>query len=108
MPTDTESTEQDKSLDSSRAPNRRANSDRLATGSRKTGPVADATAEAEPKLTSLDLSLSLLQSDLGEIRDRGVSVRFFDDPNGLLIQLPNVRICRIHLMIHSGTTCPIC
>ena len=64
--------------------------------------------KAETKLSSLDVLLSMLQSHLGEIRDFGGTVRFFDDPNGLIIQLPNVVICKSHKMMHFGQTCPMC
>src|SRR4030095_4142020 len=90
---------------------RRSNSAKSPANSRKNSkPVQaeDAGQSAEPKLSSLDLLLSFLQSDLGEIRDMGGTVRLFDDPNGLIIQLPNVAICHSHKMMHFGPQCPIC
>jgi hypothetical protein len=111
MPTDMGKLEQDGFLDSSHAPNRGKNSDRSAGNSRKNskrGPAKDAGKEVETKLTSLDVLLSILQSDLGEIRDFGGVVQFFSYSDGLMIQLPNVAICHSHKMMHSGTICPMC
>lgn len=88
-----------------------ANLDRLAVNSRKNSndaQDADGGAEVATKLTSLDVLLSMLQSHLGEIRDFGASVKFFSDPSGLIIQLPDVAICPAHKMMHSGQTCPMC
>lgn len=111
MSTDTENAEQDKSFGSSRTRRRRENSDKSQKklqGSSRRGREADVQPQVEPKLSSLDFLLSVLQSDLGEIRDAGGSVRFFDDPNGLIIQLPNVAICKTHKMMRFGPRCPIC
>src|SRR5262245_1143530 len=110
MSIDTESVEQDAYLDSSRG-RRRSSSARSAKGSEgnsKPGPAADAGAEAETKLSSLDYLLTLLQSDLGEIKDKGGDVRLFAGPYGLTIQLLNVAICKSHKMMHSGQQCPMC
>lgn len=109
--TDTESGGRAESLDSSLAPNPKSNSARSRSGSRRNltpGQAGDAGGEVEPKVTSLDLLLSLLQSDLGEIQDFGGVVRFFDNPQGLIIQLPGARLCKIHRQIHSGEICPHC
>lgn len=111
MPTDTESSAREGSLDSSLAPNRGSNSGRSTRRSRRnsgTGQAGDAGEEAEPKVTSLDLLLSLLQSDLGEIRDRGVDVDFYSHSKGLVILIAGVAICQKHKQIHSGETCPHC
>src|SRR5262245_43279866 len=110
MSIDTESVEQDAYLDSSRG-RRRSSSARSAKGSEgnsKPGPAAAAGEGPGSKLTSLDVLLSMLQSDLGEIQDCGGAVRFFDHPQGLIIKLPGVRLCKEHKMIHSGETCPHC
>src|SRR4030095_4718300 len=110
MKTDMESKEQDAFSGSS--PTRpRNNSGKSRANSRKNSKPVQAEDDgqsAEPKLSSLDLLLSFLQSDLGEIRDMGGAVRLFDDPNGLIIQLPNVAICHSHKMMHFGPQCPIC
>src|SRR5262245_36062970 len=99
------------SSDSSRARNRRSNSEGSTNDSARSSPpgqAADAGEVREPKPTSLDVLLSLLQSDLGEIQDFGGVVRFFDHPEGLIIQLPEARLCKVHRMIHSGEICPHC
>jgi hypothetical protein len=111
MKTDMESAEQGGFSDSSHAPNREANSDKSARKSRnnsKSAPAKDGGNSAEPNPSSLNWLLSVLQSDLGEIRDFGGVVRLFDDPNGLIIQLPNVAICHSHKMMHFGMACPMC
>jgi hypothetical protein len=111
MKTDTARLEQDEFSDSSHAPNPEANSDKSGRKSRKNSKSAqakDAGDSAEKSPSSLNWLLSVLQSDLGEIRDFGGTVRLFDDPNGLIIQLPNVAICKSHKMMHFGTTCPMC
>jgi hypothetical protein len=111
MKTDTENAEQDVYSGSSRTRRPQENSDksprRLPKNS-KPDPVRDDGPTAETKLSSLDVLLTMLQSHLGEIRDFGGSVRLFDDPNGLIIQLPNVAICQNHKMMHSGQICPMC
>ena len=111
MKTDTENAEQDGFSGSSHTRRRQGNSDKSQQSSRKSSkpdPVKDYGPTAETKLSSLDVLLTMLQSHLGEIRDFGGTVRLFDDTNGLIIQLPNVAICRNHKMMHSGTTCPMC
>ena len=111
MSTGTENEGQGGFLGSSRTPRRQGKSDKSTSNSRrnlKRDQDVDAGKSVETKLTSLDVLLSILQSDLGEIRDFGGSVRFFDDPNGLIIQLPNVAICKSHKMMHFGGTCPMC
>ena len=111
MLTDMENAEPGKSSASSRTRRQVGRSDKSAANSRKNSPrvpVEDAGESAEPKLSSLDFMLGILQSDLGEIRDFGGTVRLFDDPNGLIIQLPNVAICQTHKMMHSGQKCPMC
>src|SRR5215510_13012457 len=111
MLTDTENTERAKSSASSRTRRQVGDSDKSPENSRKNsrpGPAKDDGESAGSKLTNLDVLLSLLQSDLGEIRDFGGTVRFYEDPNGLIIQLPNVAICHNHKMMHSGQTCPMC
>ena len=108
--TDTESTEREE-YSGSLPTRRRKNSDKSPPSSEKNssrGPDADDGQSPEPKLSTLNFLLTLLQSDLGEIRDKGGIVRFFDDPNGLIIQLPNVVICKNHKMMHAGPTCPMC
>jgi|SRR5215475_6783908 len=111
MKTDMANVEQGGFSDSSHAPNPKKNSDRSQASLRtdsKNVPARDAGDSVEPSPNSLNWLLSLLQSDLGEIRDFGGTVRFFDDPNGLIIQLPNVAICKSHKMMHFGQTCPMC
>src|SRR5262245_5451170 len=111
MLTDMENDEQDKSFDSSHTRRQVGRSDKSRKNSRKNsepGPVKETGETAEPSPNSLNWLLSLLQSDLGEIRDFGGTVRFFDDPNGLIIQLPNVAICKNHKMMHFGIACPMC
>ena len=111
MKTDTARLEQGGFSDSSTAQNPEANSDksgRKSPQNSKSAPAKDAGGSAEKSPSSLNWLLSVLQSDLGEIRDFGGSVRLFDDPNGLIIQLPNVAICQNHKMFHFGTTCPMC
>ena len=111
MKTDTARLEQGEFSDSSTAPNPARNSDRSARKSQtnsKSGPGKDAGESAETSPASLNWLLSVLQSDLGELRDFGGTVRLFDDPNGLIIQLPNVAICQTHKMMHFGATCPMC
>jgi len=111
MKTDMESVEQGEFSDSSHAPNpgkslgkSRKN---LRTDS-KIGQVKEDGDSVEPSPNSLNWLLSILLADLGEIKDFGGTVRCFDDPNGLIIQLPNVAICRDHKMMHFGQTCPMC
>jgi hypothetical protein len=111
MKTDMESVEQGGFSDLLRAPNRGKNLDRSQT--RSQAPSASAQVKGDgssagPNPDSLNWLLSMLQADLGEIRDFGGTVRFFDDPNGLIIQLPNVAICPNHKMMHFGMTCPMC
>ena len=108
---DMENAEQDKSSGSSSTRRQTGRSDKSPGNSRKNSKnvqAGDATEQAEPKLSSLDFMLSILQSDLGEFRDFGGTVRMYEDPNGLIIQLPNVAICQNHKMMHSGPTCPMC
>jgi len=110
MLTDMENAEQDGFSGSSQT-RRRGKSAKSQASSRTNSTRAQDAGigeKAETKLSSLDVLLSMLQSHLGEIRDFGGTVRFFDDPNGLIIQLPNVAICRNHKMMHFGTTCPMC
>lgn len=107
---DTESPERDESFASSRT-RRRGKSDRSTGNSRKSlklDRAEEGGEPQEPKLSSLDVLLSILQSDLGEIQDFGGEVRFFDHPAGLIVQLVSVRLCKIHRQIHSGETCPHC
>lgn len=111
MKTDMASGGREEFSDSSHTRNLELNSGKSARKSRKSysaAQVADAGREAETKLSGLDYLLTLLQSDLGEIRDIGGVVRLYDDPNGLIIQLPNVAICQNHKMMHSGQQCPMC
>jgi len=110
MLTDTESTEREEYSGSSQT-RRRKNSDKSPANLPKNsslGPDAGDGQSPEPKLSTLNFLLTLLQSDLGEIKDKGGTVRFFDDPNGLIIQLPNVAICKSHKMMHFGPICPMC
>lgn len=111
MPIDMEKEERAGFSDSSRAPNPRSNSGkstRRSAGNSTVARGADAGEAQEPRPSSLDVLLSLLQSDLGEIQDYGGAVRFFDHPQGLIIQLPGAQLCKIHAQIHSGETCPHC
>lgn len=111
MKTDTARLEQGGFSASSNDLNPGSNSDRSAGSSRKNSrraPAADAGEEAERNRCSLDVLLSILQADLGEIRDFGGSVRLYNHPDGLIIQLPNVAICQTHKQIHSGEICPHC
>jgi hypothetical protein len=110
MLTDMENTEREESSGSSQT-RRRKNSDKSPPNSPKNSspaPVAAGGDSPEPKLSSLNFLLTLLQSDLGEIKDKGGTVRMCADPNGLIIQLPNVAICQNHKMMHFGTACPMC
>lgn len=107
---DTENPEQEEYSGSSQT-RRREKSGKSTPNSRgnsASGQAGDGGEPAATRLTSLDVLLSMLQSHLGEIRDFGGIVRFFDDPNGLIIQLPNVAICPNHKMMHSGPQCPMC
>lgn len=111
MKTDTASLEQEGFSGSSSGPNPEPNSDKSSQQSRKNSgiaPAKDAGSPAAPNPESLNWMLSVLQSDLGEIKDFGGTVRFFDDPSGLIIQLPNVVICHSHKRMHFGKTCPNC
>lgn len=110
MLTDMENPERDASCDSSQTRRRgkSGKSPKTSQSNSDSAPAEETGAVAEPRLSSLDVLLSILQSDLGEIRDFGGVVRFFSDPNGLIIQLPNVAICQTHKMIHSGEICPHC
>jgi hypothetical protein len=111
MLTDMENDEQDKSFDSSRTRRQAGRSDKSRKNLRKnskTAPARETGETAEPTLSSLDFMLGVLQSDLGEYRDFGGTVRLADDPNGLIIQLPNVAICHSHKMMHFGQKCPMC
>lgn len=110
MLTDTESIEREESSGSSRT-RRRGKSDRLTGNSRKSSrpdPDADAGQDREPRLSSLDVLLSILQSDLGEIRDYGAEVSFYSHQNGLVVLISGAAICQTHKQIHSGETCPHC
>lgn len=110
MSIDTENLEQEEYSGSSQT-RRRKNSGRsrgkLPSDS-KSAPARDAGEPAGPSPSSLNWLLSVLQSDLGEIKDFGGTVRLYGDPNGLIIQLPNVAICQTHKMMHFGPQCPIC
>src|SRR5262245_50739898 len=111
MLTDTESGAPGACSDSSGGRSRASNlarSERRSKGNSAPAQAEDAGREAGPKVSSLDFLLSLLQSDLGEIQDLGGSVRFFDNLQGLIIQLPGARLCKTHRMIHSGEKCPHC
>lgn len=111
MKTDTARLEQGGFSDSSTVQNRESNSDKSRKNSRKSSksvPAVDAGSSAETNPNSLNVLLSMLQSNLGEIRDFGGSVRLFDDPNGLIIQLPNVAVCPKCKQIRFGPTCPMC
>ncbi len=111
MLTDTENTEQGGFSDSSRTRHRAKPSAKSASKSRTNSGRDQGAADGEshePKLSSLDFALSLLQSDLGEFRDFGGLVRIYEEANGLIIQLPNVAICQTHKMMHSGQSCPMC
>lgn len=55
-----------------------------------------------------DKRLRLIARTLRDLRDFGCKVQVFSDPNGLIIQLPNVAICQKHKMMHFGQKCPIC
>lgn len=59
-------------------------------------------------LTYLDSLLTMLQSQLSEIKSAGVNVRLFQRSDGVGILLTGVSFCLRHQIIHSGTTCPIC
>jgi hypothetical protein len=70
-----------------------------------------ATSKAARMPSLLDVLLSQLQSQLGEISDvsaEGVAVRIFQRDDGLAILLGSVRLCPSHHIIHSGLVCPIC
>src|SRR5215510_12040591 len=111
MLTDMENDEQDKYFDSSRTRRQAGRSGKSQKNSRKSSrpaPVRETGETAEPTLSSLDFMLGVLQSDLGEYRDFGGTVQLCDDPNGLIIKLPNVAICKSHKMMHFGPTCPMC
>lgn len=111
MSTDTENAEQGKSSDSSRTRRQAGRADRSQANSRRNSrnaPAKDAGSLAGPNPESLNWLLSVLQSDLGEIRDAGGTVRLFDDPSGLIIQLPNVATCLTHKMFKFGPQCPLC
>jgi hypothetical protein len=87
----------------SSAPNSKPNSEQ------DLGEVATKRAVRTPRL--LDVLLSQLQSQLGEISDvssEGVAVRIFQRDDGLAILLGGVMLCPTHHLIHSGSVCPIC
>ncbi len=89
------------SLESS-APNLKPNSDNA--------PVEVATPARARKPTLLDVLLSQLQSQLGEISDlsnESVSVRIFQRPDGLAILPGDVSLCPTHHIIHSSKGCPL-
>lgn len=111
MSIDTESAGRDACSDSSQGRSRRSSSGkstRQSEGNSKTGQAGEDGAAAEPKLSSLDVLLSMLQSDLSKILSFGGEVRLYADPNGLIIRLPGVTICQAHKQIHSGEICPHC
>jgi len=73
--------------------------------------VEAGTSKAVRTPTLLDVLLSQLQSQLGEISDvsrEGVAVRIFQRDDGLAILLGGVKLCPTHHLIHSGSACPIC
>jgi hypothetical protein len=110
MLTDTENTERGESSGSSQT-RRRKNSDKSPPSLPKNSSPAQDAGDGdnpEPKLSSLNWLLSLLLSDLGEIRDKGGAVEFFTHPDALFIKLPNVAICQNHKMMHFGIACPMC
>ncbi len=93
------------------APNpksRSAKSRRRSPGNSTPGPAEAVGMEVEPKLSSLDFLLSMLQSDLGEIADAGGGVKLFNPPDRIIIVLQGIRLCRNHSILHSGQTCPMC
>jgi len=70
-----------------------------------------ATSRAARTPTLLDVLLSQLQSQLGEISDASredVAVLIFQRDGGLAILLGGVKLCPTHHLIHSGSACPIC
>jgi hypothetical protein len=58
--------------------------------------------------SSLTALLTMLQSQLSEIKSAGANVRLFQRSDGVGILLTGVNFCPRHQIIHSGTTCPIC
>lgn len=111
MKTDTARLEQGGFSASSSDLNRGRNSDRSTPASRKNskrGPAKETGDEAETKLTSLDVLLTMLQSLLGEIKDCGGDVRMLEWSDGLTVQLVNAAYCRTHKMMHGGQQCPMC
>src|SRR5262249_156411 len=111
MQTDTGNREQGEYSDLSLAPNQRSSSPRSRKSSAsnsKHDQAADDGGEVEPKLTSLDVLLSMLQSDIGEIRDFGAVVQIYRNPTGgIAILLPGVEICPTCKIMHTGAKCPI-
>jgi hypothetical protein len=111
MKTDTARLEQGGSSGSSRTRRRQGNSDKSPRNSRKNskpGPAEDGGPTADTKLTSLDVLLTMLLSQLGEINDFGGGVKLYHDHLDLIIRLPNAGICDNHKMMHAGQQCPMC
>ena len=65
-------------------------------------------AEAEQKHRNCDELLSWLQTLIGELVDRGIEVKLFQNGDMLKVGLKDVYYCTPHKMIHAGPTCPIC
>ena len=100
--------------DSSESPRLGSNSESLPQKSKPNSngdQVEAGTKRVVQKPTLLDVLLSQLQSQLGEISDlskEGVKVRIFQRDDGLAILLGGVMLCPAHHLIHSGNKCPIC
>jgi hypothetical protein len=114
METDMENDALEDHSDSSEIPRLGLNSESSAPNTKPNSsdaPAEVATNRVAPTPTLLDVLLSQLQSQLGEISDvssEGVAVRIFQRDDGLAILLGGVKLCPIHHLIHSGSACPIC
>lgn len=111
MQTDTKSLGADACSDSS-TKNRRASS---SAGLRQNSPTRSANVQAEdaggkvePKLSLSDYLLTILQSDLSELKQSGVGVKLYKMAEGTQIALQGVRVCQEHQILHSGLKCHQC
>lgn len=111
MQTGTAARASDASSDSLAANRPKSNSAKSQMDSPKpsvSGPAEDDGVKAEPTLTLIDYLLTLLQSDLSELKQEGLEMKFYQAGEVLQIALTNVFVCPTHQILHSGRKCHQC
>jgi hypothetical protein len=88
-----------------------SNSDKSPTNSSKNSKSVPAEVVgkiAGRSLSYLDTLLTMLQSQLSEIKSSGGGVKLFQRDDGLVILILGTRLCPGHQIIHSDLGCPLC